>query len=192
MAAAQNSSGLPWLWQRWQSWRPIAAFTENERRRSLGLDSCNGQLPYHCTPDRFEGSNPSKFGTCPIVISARTLSKSTPGTVVPHSVTRRLGAHGPFRSLYISLWGTGTAPSIDQFRRCQPAGGRQSRPALSSDSSTSPKRSFLTHERIARLRSRERHALVHKVEHLLLRIASRSVLELRDTGRSSERSGWRW
>ena len=91
-----------------------------------------------------------------------------------------------------SLWATGTAPSIDGFRRCQPAGGRQSRPARSSDSSTSPKRSFLTPERIARLRSRERHALVHKVKHLLLRIASRSVLELRDTGRSSERSGRRW
>ena len=49
-------------------------------------DSCNGQLPYHCTPDRFEGWNPSKFRTCSIVISARTLSKSTPGTVVPHSL----------------------------------------------------------------------------------------------------------
>jgi hypothetical protein len=43
-----------------------------------------------------------------------------------------------------SIWGTGTASSSGQFRRCQPAGVRQSRLARSSDSSTSPKRSFLT------------------------------------------------
>jgi len=72
-----------------------------------GLDSCNGQLPYHCALDRFEGWNPSKLRTCSIVISARTLSKSTPREVVPHSVTRQLGAllTVPFP---FSLWGTGT------------------------------------------------------------------------------------
>ena len=44
-----------------------------------------------------------------------------------------------------SLWGTGTVlPRDDQSRRFQPAGVRQSRPARSSDSSASPRRSFLT------------------------------------------------
>jgi hypothetical protein len=47
----------------------------------------------------------------------------------------------PFR---ISLWGTGTVPSDDQSRRCQPAGVRPIRLACSSDSSASPRRSFWT------------------------------------------------
>ena len=53
----------------------------------------------------------------------------------------RCGCIVPFP---FSLWGTGTTLLDDQFRRCQPAGVRQSRPARSSDSSTSPNRSFLT------------------------------------------------
>jgi hypothetical protein len=56
-----------------------------------------GSLPLH--PDRFDGWKPSKFNTCSLVISLRTVSKSTPGTVVPHAPTAWLGAQGPFRSL---------------------------------------------------------------------------------------------
>ena len=79
-------------------WRPSATFTENERRWPDG-EACNGQLPYHCTPERFEGWKPSKTYNCSLVISLRTVSKPTPGTVVPHSPTAWLGAQGPFRSL---------------------------------------------------------------------------------------------
>jgi hypothetical protein len=63
--------------------------------------------------------------------------------VEPHSMTRRLGDRKTVPFL-LSLWGTGTAFSLDQSRRCQPVGVRQSRPARSSDSSASPRRSFLT------------------------------------------------
>ena len=42
-------------------------------------------------PDRFEGWNPDRLDTCSIVISVRTLSKSTLGTVLPRCVMRRLG-----------------------------------------------------------------------------------------------------
>jgi hypothetical protein len=91
-AAAQSSSWLPWRWQPWQKQRPSATFTANERRRRRGVGSCNGQLPYHCAPDRFEGWNPSRFSTCSIVISVRMLSKSTLGAVLPRCVMRRLGA----------------------------------------------------------------------------------------------------
>ena len=65
---------------------------QNQRRRCLDVGSCSRQLPYHCAPDRFEGWQPSKLRTCSIVISMRILLKSTPGTVVPRSVTGRLGA----------------------------------------------------------------------------------------------------
>src|SRR5258707_10618914 len=99
-------------------------FTENERLRPAP-GSCNGQLPYHCTPDRFEGRKPSKSRTCSIVISVRTLSKLTPGTAAPHSLTARLSVQGPFRSL--TLYGERErSSSNDQSARCQPAGVRQS------------------------------------------------------------------
>jgi hypothetical protein len=57
-----------------------------ERAVMARREACNGQVPYHCTPDRFEGWKPSKSNTCSIVISLRTVSKSTPGTVL---LTRR-------------------------------------------------------------------------------------------------------
>ena len=44
----------------------------------------------------------------------------------------------------ISIWGTGTPLPGDQSSRCHPAAVRLNRPARSSDSSTSPRRSFLT------------------------------------------------
>jgi hypothetical protein len=44
----------------------------------------------------------------------------------------------------ISIGGTGTTVARDQSSRCHPAAVRPSRPARSSDSSTSPSRSFLT------------------------------------------------
>jgi hypothetical protein len=60
-------------WKRWQKYRPIATFTENKRSRR-DVDSCNGQLPYRCTPDRVEGWNRSKLSACSILISVRTVS----------------------------------------------------------------------------------------------------------------------
>ena len=44
----------------------------------------------------------------------------------------------------ISIGGTGTTLPRDQSSRCHPAAVRLNRPARSSDSSTSPRRSFLT------------------------------------------------
>ena len=106
-----------------------------------GLMLLTTAIPLH--PESIRGWNPSKFGTCSIVISARTLSKSTPGTVVPHSVLRRLNAQGPLHSL--SLYGERERlSSLDQSRCCQPASVRHIRRARSSDSSNSPKRSFFT------------------------------------------------
>jgi hypothetical protein len=111
VAAAQSSSWLPWLWQLWQKKRPIATFTENERRPRLDVGSCNGQLPYHCAPDRFEGWNPSRLRTCSIEISVRTLLKSTPGMVVPDSATRRLGALWTVPFPFLSM-GNGNGPPL--------------------------------------------------------------------------------
>ena len=59
--------------------------------------------------------------------------------VEPHSVRALLVARGPFRSR--SLYREREQPSsLDQPRRCQPAGVWQTRPARSSDSSASPNR----------------------------------------------------
>ena len=61
-----------------------------------------------------------------------------------YSSTASPGGDRPFRSLPTLYGERERSPSIDPLRRCQPAAVRQSRPARSSDSSTSPKRSFLT------------------------------------------------
>jgi hypothetical protein len=53
----------------------------------------------------------------------------------------------------ISLGGTGTTPPRDQSSRCHPAAVRLNRPAHSSDSSTSLRRSFLTARQSRGLRS---------------------------------------
>ena len=77
-------------------------------------------------PDRLEGWNPSKLRTCSIVISARTRSKSIPGMVVPHSVTRWRGARGPFRSVLSLGNGNGprrmVSPDVANQRACGRAG----------------------------------------------------------------------
>ena len=78
---------------------------------------------------------------------------------------------------YLSL-GNGNGPSDDQSRRCQPAGVRPSRPARSSDSSATPRRSFWTARESRSLRPRQHRARGQKLEHLLLETASLAVLEL--------------
>jgi hypothetical protein len=84
VAAAHRPSCLPRRSRQWQEYRPIATFTEHERARR-DVDLCNGRLRCHCTPDQVEGWSRSKLSTRSILISVRTLSKSTPGTILPRS-----------------------------------------------------------------------------------------------------------
>jgi hypothetical protein len=63
-------------------------------------------------------------------VSERTAHAAKPTNAVPFPL--------------ISIGGTGTTPPRNQSSRCHPAAVRLSRPARSSDSSTSPRRSLLT------------------------------------------------
>ena len=90
--------------------RRFGEFLEYRWRRLLSVALLKIRALRSLCDDRFEGWNPSEFETCSIVISGRTLSKSTPGTV-PHAVTAWLGARGPFRPPF-SLRRTGT-PLVD-------------------------------------------------------------------------------
>jgi hypothetical protein len=60
-----------------------------------------------------------------------------------HATLPAKGIHAVPFPLF-SIGGTGTLRSSDQSRRCQPTAVRLSWPARSKDSSTSPRRSFLT------------------------------------------------
>ena len=116
-----------------------------------------------------EAWNPSKLTTPrSIVISARTLLKSTPGTVAPpvmrcvepHSVTSRLGYTRAVLFLF-SLWGTGTTlvgrlPSVQTL----PVIGRAVKPVRSLKRLHRLAQSLvLGSQGVAKVRSRKHHAL---------------------------------
>ena len=75
--------------------------------------------------------------------SARSHTDKTAG----RDASERRAAAKPMNTVpfpLISIAGTGTTLPRNQSSRCQPAAVRLNRPARSSDSSTSPRRSFLT------------------------------------------------
>ena len=170
MAAAQSSSWLPWLWHHGKSSDPIATFTENERRRRPASARAADNFRTIATPDRLEGWNPSKLRTCSIVTQLRTLSKSTPGTVLPRSPDTMPRCSGrPFRSLF-SLWGTGTAP-FNRSVAALPTSGRAAKPAGSLQRLQRLAQALvLDPQGIAELRSCHGRALGQKVEHSLSRL----------------------
>jgi hypothetical protein len=82
-------------------------------------------------PGSFAGSNPGKLRRGSIASSVRSLSKSTPGTVVPHLGTVPFGAHVVDRSVPFLSMGNGNGPPrmINRGAAIQPACGTAGRPA---------------------------------------------------------------
>ena len=117
----------------------------SDRRPDLGLMQRTASVPLH--PRSTRGLEPKQVQH----LLHRDLSANSVEVDAWHGCflvladTMARCSERPFRSLS-SPMGNGNGPphSISRSARCQPAGVRQSRPARSSDSSASPRRSFLT------------------------------------------------
>lgn len=89
------------------------------------------------------GSHRPLFGLGPWVGAPVAPQQSRILRPVLPQLCDRVRGRGPFRSLFIHR-GERERSRSGQPERCHPAGVRRSRPARSSDSNASPKRSFFT------------------------------------------------
>ena len=120
----------------------------------LDAGSCNADNFRTIAPNRLKGWNPSRLKTCSIVISLRTLSKSTPahGSSSLRDETSWCVTTVPFP---LSLWGTGTIlsnrsaePLPTSRRAAEPAGPLERLQHLAQTL-------VLDRQRITQLRSRQ-------------------------------------
>ena len=129
------------------------------RREGLGITTLGNGAASRCTDHDLSA----------------TPSESTPGTCVRDPWTARLEALLTVPFPLISLWGTGTTLLVRSVR-ASPTSGR----AASTAGSLKRLRRLaqalvLAPQGVAKLRSRDRHALGQMVEHMLLETASLAV-----------------